>query len=103
MKVEYIKFKNFKGKIKSPCMIYTDFESILVPKDNGKKNPEEYYTNKHQKNIACSYSYKSVCVDDKFGKPFKTYLGKDAVYKFINIMIEEINYCSELIKKYFSK
>ena len=36
MKGEYIKFKNFKGKIKSPCMIYTDFESILVPKDNGK-------------------------------------------------------------------
>ena len=36
MKVEYIKFQNFKGKIKSPCMIYTDFESILVPKDNGK-------------------------------------------------------------------
>ena len=36
MKGEYIKFKNFKGKIKTPCTIYADFKSILVPKDNGK-------------------------------------------------------------------
>ena len=26
-------------------MIYADFESILVPEDNGKQNPEESYTN----------------------------------------------------------
>ena len=39
--------------------------------------------------INCSYGYKLVCVDDKFSKPFKTYLGKDAVYNFINNMIEE--------------
>ena len=30
-------------------MIYADFENILVPEDNGKKNPEEFYTNKYQK------------------------------------------------------
>ena len=36
MKGEYIKIKNFKGKIKSPCIIYADFEGILMPKDNGK-------------------------------------------------------------------
>ena len=35
--------------------------------------------NKYQKHIACSYDYILVCVDDKFNKPFKTYLGKDAV------------------------
>ena len=28
---EYVKFKNFERKIKSPFMIYADFESILVP------------------------------------------------------------------------
>ena len=36
-------------------MIYTDFESILVPKDNEKQNPEEPYTNKYQKQVSCSY------------------------------------------------
>ena len=66
-------------------------------------NPKESYTNKYQKHIACSYGYKLVCVDDKFSKPFKTYLGKDAVYNFINNMIKESKYCSEVMKKHFKK
>ena len=57
---EYIKFKNFGRKIKPPFMIYADFESILVPEDNGKQNPNESYTNKYQKHVACSYGYKLV-------------------------------------------
>ena len=94
-KGEYVKFKNYKRQIKSPFTIYADFESVLVPEDNGKQNPEEYYTNKYQKHIACSYGYKLECVDDK-----ETYLGKDAVYNFINSMIEETKYCSDVIKKH---
>ena len=35
-KGECIKFKNFERKIKTPFMIYVDFQSILVPEDNGK-------------------------------------------------------------------
>ena len=60
-----------------------------MPEDNGKQNSEESYTNKYQKHIACSYGYKLVCVDNKFSKPFKTYLAEDDVYNFINSMIEE--------------
>ena len=30
-------------------MIHVDFESILVPKDNRKRNPKESYMNKYQK------------------------------------------------------
>ena len=86
-KSEYIKFKNFERKMKSPFMTYADFESILVPEDNG--NPNESYTNKYQKHVACSYGYKLVCVDDKFSKPFKLYLVEDAVYNFISSIIEE--------------
>ena len=37
------------------------------------------------------------CVDNKFSKLFKTYLGKDPVYNFIN-MTEESKYCSEVKK-----
>ena len=69
-------------------MIYGDFESILVPEDNGKPSPNESCTNKYQKHVACSYGHKLVCVDDKFSKSFKSYLGKDAVYNFIRSMIE---------------
>ena len=45
-KGEYIKFKNFERKIKSPFVIYANFESILVPEDNGEQNSNESYTNK---------------------------------------------------------
>ena len=38
-------------------MIYADFESILVPEDNGKQNPNESYTNKYQKHVACSKEF----------------------------------------------
>ena len=54
---EYVKFKNYKIKAKSPFTIYADFESIFVPEDNKKQNPYESYTNKYQKHVACSYGY----------------------------------------------
>ena len=40
--------KILEKKIKSPFMIYTDFESILVPEGNGKQNPNESYINKYK-------------------------------------------------------
>ena len=91
-KGEYVKFKNYERKIKSPFVIYANFESTLAPENNEKQNPEEPYTNKYQKHTDCSYGYKLVCIDDKFSKPFKTYLGEDAVYNFINSMIKESKY-----------
>ena len=83
-------------------MIYADFESILVSEDNGKQNPNDSYTNKYQKYVACSYQYKLICIDDKFSESFKSYLGEDAVYNLLEA-IKESKYCSDLIKKHFSK
>ena len=48
-KGEYVKFRNYE---KSSFMIYADFESLSVPENNKKQNPEESYTNKYQKHIA---------------------------------------------------
>ena len=102
-KGEYVKFKTYERQIKLPFIIYADFESILVPENNGKQNPNKSYTNKYQKHSACSYGYELVCVNDKFSKPFKSYLGKDTVYNFINSMIKESKYCNKVMKKYFNK
>ena len=102
-KGEYIRFNNHERKIKPNFMIYADFESILVPEDNEKQNPDESYTKKYQKNVACSYGHKLVCVDDKFSEPFRSYLGKDAVYNFTDSMKKESKYFSDVMKKYFHK
>ena len=44
-KDEYVQFKKFekKNKKKSSFKIYVDFESILVPEDNGKQYLEHIY------------------------------------------------------------
>ena len=42
-------------------------------------------------------------VDDKFSKCFKSYLGEDAVYNFINSMVVESKYYSDVMKKHFNK
>ena len=102
-KGEYVKFKNYERKVKLPLMIYADFDSILMLENNEKQNPSESDTSKYQKHVACSFSHKLVCVDDKFSKPFKLYLGEDAVYNFINSMIEESEYCIDVMKKHFNK
>ena len=64
------------------------YDRILVPEDNGKPNSNDSFTKKYQKHVAYSYGYKSVQFDDKFSKPFKSYLGEDAVYNFISSMIK---------------
>ena len=68
-KGEYVKFKNYERKIKLPFIIHADFESILVPENNGKQNPEDPYTNKYQRHILLVVmAINKVCVDDKSSK-----------------------------------
>ena len=84
-------------------MIYADFESILVPENNVNQDLNKSYSNKYQKHVACNYGYKLVSVEDKFSKPFNSYIGEDAVYSFINIMFEEASSVVMLLKKTFDK
>ena len=60
-------------------------------------------TRKYQNHIGGSFVYKVVCVDDQFIKPFKSYLGKDDVHKFIINMVKGSKYCSCVMKKLVNK
>ena len=57
-KGETIKLKNYMRNIKSLFMICADFESILVPENNGNQNSDASYTNKYQNYVGCSFIYK---------------------------------------------
>ena len=49
-KIKYVELKNFEIIIiiiKSPSMIYADFECILAPESNRKENPNESYIKKY--------------------------------------------------------
>ena len=74
-----------------------------MPEDNGKKNPNESYTNKCQRHFPFCYSYKLACTDNKFSKHLKLYFVEDAVYNFISSMTKEGKYCSDVMKKHSNK
>ena len=84
-------------------MIYADFESIPVPENNGKQNPDESYLDKYQNILLAVIAINWYVLMFKFSKPFTSYLGKNAVCRFINSMIEESKYCSGVIKMHFKK
>ena len=43
------------------------------------------------------------CYDDKYSKYTRIYRGENAVYKFMEKMLEEVEYCKAVIKKRFNK
>ena len=82
--------------------IYADFESFLKGvRSSGKNNTS--YTGKYQGHVSCSFAYKVVCIDDRFREKKFLYRGENAVYRFIEAILEEINYCKKIIKNHFNK
>ena len=56
-----------------------------------------------QDHIPCSFTYKVVCVDDNFSKPIVLYRGENAIYKSIEAIHKECNYCKKLWKSILIK
>ena len=69
--------------------------------DNENNNAS--YTEKYQDHISFSFAYKVVCTDDRFSKPVILYRGKNAARKLIEAILEEYDYCKNIIKKHFNK
>ena len=62
------------------------------------------YTEAYQTHEDCGSAYKVICCyDDKYSKPIQTYRGENAVYKFMEKMLEEVEYCKAVVKKRFNK
>ena len=76
-----------------------------MPEDNGKKNEIESYGRNLQsygRHVACSYCYRLLCTNDSFSKPFKSYLGENAVSNLSNSMVEEHKKYCDMMKKHFN-
>ena len=102
LKSSSISFKNYLKQTPVLFKIYAYFECLLRGvKSSGNNNGS--YTEKYQDHIPCSFSYKVVCVDNKFSKKVVPYRGKNAVYKFIEAILKEYDYCKKMIKKHFNK
>ena len=85
-------------------LVYADFEAITQKIDSCQPNDEKSYTERYQKHIDCGYSYKIVCCyDDKFSRPIQLHRGKNAVYKFLEAMLEEVDYCEKTKNEHFDQ
>ena len=103
-----LKFNNFYKHLSVPFVIYADFEAI-TKKVPGCKQSEEMEKKKDKRSYTeayedCGYGCKVVCCyDDKYSKPVQPHQGENAVYKFMEKMLEEVEYCKVIVKKRFNK
>ena len=99
-----VKFKNFHKQLPAPFVIYADFEALTQKMDSCQPDDNKAYTEKYQKHVDCGYAYKLVCFyDDKFNKPIQLYGGEKAVYKFLEAMLKEAEYCKKVKKDHFNQ
>ena len=106
-----LKFNNFHKPLPVPFVIYADFEAVTKKvqgceqSEEMKKNKDrKSYTEAYQTHEDCGYGYKVVCCyRERYSKPIQTYLGENAVYKFMEKMLEEAEYCKAVIKKRSNK
>ena len=106
-----LKFNHFHKQLPVPFVINADFEAI-TKKVQGCEQSEEMkkdkdmrsYTEAYQTHEDCGYGYKVVCCyDDKYSKYTRIYRGENAVYKFMEKMLEEVECCKAVIKRHFNK
>ena len=94
-----IEFENYFKQLPVTFKIYADFECNL-------RDVEIYegsYTKKYHEHVPCSYTYKVVCIDDRFSKSIVVFKGKNAAYEFIKAILEEHKYGKKIMKKHFNK
>ena len=58
---------------------------------------------KYQDHIPCSFTYKIVCIDNKFSKKVVLYRRKNAIRRFTEEILKEYDYCKKMIRKHFNK
>ena len=103
-KGDKVYFKNHHKQLPVPFVIYADFEAITEKIHGCQPNNEKSYTEAYQKHTDCGYGYKVVCCyDDKYSKPVQIHRGENAVHKFMENMLEEVNWCKSKMKKHFNK
>ena len=99
-----LKFDNYHKQQPVPFVIYADFEALLQKVEKGEHDSNGSYTEKFQQHVDCGSAYKVVCCyDNKYTKDICSYRGENAVYKFLERMLEEVEYCKDIVKKEFNK
>ena len=106
-----LKFNHHNKQIPVPFVIYADFEAITkkmhgcdISEESKGKKKDRSYMDAYQTHIDCGYGYKVVChYNSKLSKATNVYRGEGAVYKFMEKMLEKVEYCKKMVKKHFNR
>ena len=86
-----LKFKNYHRSEWVSFMIYADTESLTKQIQSCESDPGKSHTKNYQKHELISFSYYIKCFDDTVYKPvLRTYTGRDAEQKFVEMLEEDI-------------
>ena len=99
-----LQYNHYHKQLPAPFVIYADFEALTEQIHGCQQNNDKSFTDAYQKHTDCGYGYKVVCCyDDKYTKDVQYYRGENAVYKFLEQMLEEESYCKNIVKCKFNK
>ena len=85
-----------------PLKIYGDFECNVKKVQSSDKSSDRSFNVSYTENIKITFfAFLSInlCINDKFSKPIVLYRGKDAVYKFIEVILKVYFYGMIIQKK----
>ena len=60
---------------------------------------DSQFTEKCKDHIICSCGYNLICVDKIYKNNWKNYIGKDAIDKLSNNLLNDCEYCRGVIEK----
>ena len=93
---DMVYFTNYHKGPADPFVIYADFEAITEKVHGCQPNNDKSYSESYQNHKNCGYGYKVVCRhDDKYSKPVQIYRGENAVHKFMEKMLEVVEWCKK--------
>ena len=77
-----------------PILITKKVQGCEQSEEMKKDKDMRSYTESYQTHEDCGYGYKVICCyDEKYSKYTHIYRGENAVYKFMEKMLEEVEYC----------
>ena len=99
-----LKFNNHYSQQRVAFVIYADFEAVTKKVQGCRPNDNKSYTEAYQTHEDYGYGYKVVCCyDDRYSKSVKVHRGKNAVYRFLEEMLKEVEHYKKVVKTKFNK
>ena len=84
-----VKYSSGQYEFKVPFIMYADFESLLVPIEGAKNNPNISSTRRITEHVPSGWCVYSVSEYAKVKNPIRQYRGKDCVKEFCEHIISE--------------